>query len=348
MSCFDLRVYLPSRLIPSHSTPSAPKRSRRARSHNAALPNEDLSASKRRLVCIRRQEASIRLEVGFRSRTGWQLLASSPLNQDSLAVILPLPDPHQSVSLFAVFDAHGKNGHRMSAFVAQHFTRQFQAALSHKSTSISKALQYSCRQTAASVKASALESFMTGTTLAAAIVHKGSITCANLGDSRVVVATVRNGIIVPISLTEDHIPEVPRERKRIESAGGRVERWTPANLDTGPARIWLKDKRLPGLSVSRVIGDTILSGIVSSEPEITSYKLTEQDQFIIVATDGIWNVMSNQDVVQFIAAHGEKSAQRISEALVRRAAAQWFANGGETIDDISAIVVRLRWPRQSW
>lgn len=346
MSCFDLRVYFPSRVSPgappSRKAPVLPPR--RAHTHRTLVPEEDRNASKRRLVCIRRQEATLRLHVGFKSRTGWQLLSNSPYNQDALAVLLPLPDPLQAVSLFAVFDAHGRNGHRMSAFVAQRFTREFRSSLSHKYSTVATALQHSCRRTAASIRDAALDSLMTGTTLAAAVVHEGYVTCANLGDSRIIVATLRNGGLVPVALTEDHAPEVPRERKRIESAGGRVERWTPSGVDTGPPRVWLKDKRLPGLSISRAIGDTILSGIVTSEPDITAYSLSEQDQFLIVATDGIWNVMTNQDVVQFVSAHANNSPQRITEALVRHAATRWFANGGDTIDDISAIVVKLHWP----
>lgn len=129
----------------------------------------------------------------------------------------------------------------------------------------------------------------------------------------------------------------------MEAAGGRVEKWGPKNVDTGPARIWLKEKRLPGLSISRSIGDSILNGIVISEPDISSYKLSTNDKFIVVASDGIWNVMTNEQVVQFVATRSHKSAQRVAEALVRHAATLWHANDADSIDDISVIVVWLKW-----
>lgn len=184
---------------------------------------------------------------------------------------------------------------------------------------------------------------MTGTTAAIAVVRGRTLTTANIGDSRIVIGMRKNGLVVPLPLTRDHLPEDPRERKRIEEAGGRVESWTPAGLDTGPPRVWLKEKRIPGLSVSRVIGDGILNGIVSSDPDMAVHTLTEDDRFMVVATDGVWGVMSNEEVVTFVAARDTETCQRISEELVRFAAERWFEDGGESIDDISAIVVRFNW-----
>lgn len=184
---------------------------------------------------------------------------------------------------------------------------------------------------------------MTGTTAAVAVVYEKDLICANVGDSRIVLGTLREGAVVPVALTDDHLPHLPVEKKRIEEAGGRVESWTPAGLDTGPPRVWLKERRLPGLSMSRVMGDSILEGIVSPEPEMTTHRLRETDRFVVVATDGIWGQMSNEEVVSFIDGMSHQPCQRIAESLVKHAAALWFDSGGESIDDISVILVLLKW-----
>lgn len=312
-----------------------------------ALPVEDLSATKRRLVVIRRQPdaAALNLQVGFKSRTGWQPLSISRENQDALALVLPLAEPLQDYSLFAVFDGHGRGGHRVSAYVAESLAAAFAAALAaDKTTPTELALRRACVRTSrALANNKGLDVAMTGTTAAVAVVHGRRLVCANVGDSRIIVATVRDGLLKPLVLTTDHVPSHPKEQARIEAAGGRVESWTPAGCDTGPPRVWLKERRIPGLSMSRVLGDSILDGIVTAEPELTAHVLAEEDRFIVVATDGIWGQMSNEDVVDFIAQHNSEPCQRIAEALVRHAASLWFDAGGESIDDISLILVRLNW-----
>lgn len=314
---------------------------------STTLPDEDLSATKRRLVCIRRQSenAAVHLQVGFKSRTGWRPFSISKENQDSLALMLPLPDPLAEYSIFGVFDGHGTAGHKVSSYVAEHVTTNFKIILgADRTLPAEAALRRACVQTNRVLLAQkALDVSMTGTTAAVAVVHERQLICANVGDSRIVVGTMRKGSHVPKVLTTDHVPSHPAERQRIEAAGGRVEKWAPAGLDTGPPRLWLKHKRLPGLLTSRVFGDLIVKHIASSEPEMTSHVLVEEDQFVVLATDGIWGQMSNEQVIDFIAVRRHVPCQKIAEALVKHAAMLWYEAGEESIDDISVILVLLKW-----
>lgn len=311
------------------------------------LPDEDLGATKRRLVCIRRQSdnAAVHLQVGFKLRTGWQPFGVNRKNQDSLALMLPLPDPLAEYSIFGVFDGHGTAGHKASSYVAENVVLQFKTIMgADKTVPAEVALWRACVRTNKALLAQkAFDVSMTGTTAAVAVVHGRRLICANVGDSRIVVGTVRKGTIVPLPLTTDHVPSHPVERRRIEAAGGRVEKWTPAGLDTGPPRLWLKHKRLPGLLTSRVFGDLIVKHIASSDPEMTSHLLVEEDQFVVLATDGIWGQMSNEQVVEFVAAHRHLPCQKIAEALVKHATMLWCEMGGESIDDISVILLLLNW-----
>lgn len=255
---------------------------------------------------------------------------------------------HQN-SFFAVFDGHGRAAHRVSAFVAQTLARQFSIALAatthhHHDLAIEIALRKACARTAKLLTANqAMDVHMTGTTASVAVVHGRKLVCANVGDSRIVLGTMRHALLTPLVLTTDHVPTEPAERQRIEAAGGRVECWSPAGCDTGPPRVWLKDRRIPGLSMSRAFGDSVLDGIVTADPQITAHALSEHDRFAVIATDGVWAVMTNEDVIEFVGDRLSMSCQTVAEELVKHAATLWFESGGESIDDISLILVGLNW-----
>ncbi|XP_019157286.1 PREDICTED: protein phosphatase 2C 37-like [Ipomoea nil] len=116
-----------------------------------------------------------------------------------------------------------------------------------------------------------------GSTAVAAVVTPDHIIVSNCGDSRAVLC--RNGVAIPLSV--DHKPDRPDELNRIEEAGGRVIYWD------GP-------RVLGVLAMSRAIGDNYLKPYVISEPEITITKRTAEDEFLILASDGLWDVVSNE------------------------------------------------------
>ncbi|XP_022752708.1 probable protein phosphatase 2C 24 [Durio zibethinus] len=115
-----------------------------------------------------------------------------------------------------------------------------------------------------------------GSTAVVAIVTPDKIVVANCGDSRAVLC--RNG--KPFPLSSDHKPDRPDELNRIEEAGGRVIYWD------GP-------RVLGVLAMSRAIGDNYLKPYVSCEPEVTITDRTAEDECLILASDGLWDVVSN-------------------------------------------------------
>ncbi|KAJ4842459.1 hypothetical protein Tsubulata_001813 [Turnera subulata] len=115
-----------------------------------------------------------------------------------------------------------------------------------------------------------------GSTAVVAIVTPDKIIVANCGDSRAVLC--RNG--KPVPLSSDHKPDRPDELSRIQEAGGRVIYWD------GP-------RVLGVLAMSRAIGDNYLKPYVSCEPEVTITDRTPEDDCIILASDGLWDVVSN-------------------------------------------------------
>ncbi|XP_042474852.1 probable protein phosphatase 2C 24 [Macadamia integrifolia] len=115
-----------------------------------------------------------------------------------------------------------------------------------------------------------------GSTAVVAIVTPDKIIVANCGDSRAVLS--RGG--KAITLSTDHKPDRPDELSRIETAGGRVIYWDVPRV-------------LGVLAMSRAIGDNYLKPFVISEPEVTITDRTEEDECLILASDGLWDVLSN-------------------------------------------------------
>ncbi|KAJ7975884.1 putative Protein phosphatase 2c [Quillaja saponaria] len=154
-----------------------------------------------------------------------------------------------------------------------------------------------------------------GSTASTALLLGDRIFVANVGDSRVVAC--RAGSAIPLS--NDHKPDRSDERQRIEQAGGFI--------------IWAGTWRVGGvLAVSRAFGDKLLKPYVVAEPEIQEEEIDAVD-FIIIASDGLWNVISNKDAVALI--ENITDAEVASKELIKEA----FVRGSS--DNITCVVVRF-------
>ncbi len=115
-------------------------------------------------------------------------------------------------------------------------------------------------------------------------------------------------------MSRDHKPEEPDEAARIRKCDGRIEQsrlqpgMVPAGYKTsagmfyGPKRVWLKNKQVPGLAMTRSIGDMSAASVgVTAEPEIKIFpNLSPSDKFLVIASDGIWDRLSNQEIMMTI------------------------------------------------
>jgi protein phosphatase 1B len=171
-----------------------------------------------------------------------------------------------------------------------------------------------------------------GTTAVAVFITPTHFICANAGDSRSCYCTTTQ----VIALSEDHKPCNESERNRIERAGGHVARGV---MGMGPMRVD------GDLAVSRGLGDfeyknnTSLGPCdqkVSCQPDITIKGRSNQDQLLIIACDGIWDVMSNNECCEAIRAllrEGEADMGNVVEELLDMCLEQ----GSK--DNMSAIIV---------
>jgi serine/threonine protein phosphatase PrpC len=142
-------------------------------------------------------------------------------------------------------------------------------------------------------------------------------------------------------LTIDHKPDLLHEYSRITSAGGRVFSVRYADGVVGPPRVWLGQANVPGLAMSRSIGDFVVhtAGVVST-PDISEMELdSDGDCMLIVATDGLWDQVSNSEAVNIAANHSE--AHEAVAALIDTARARWLERE-KNVDDITVCVIYLQ------
>jgi serine/threonine protein phosphatase PrpC len=178
-----------------------------------------------------------------------------------------------------------------------------------------------------------------GSTAVAVIIHVDedggkTLLSANIGDSRAVLS--RKGKAV--ELTRDHKPNDEREKARIRALGEDVE-WDPYG----------QLYRVRDLSLSRAIGDRFAKPAVSSEAEIKHFPLSEaEDEFIILASDGLWDVMSSQEAVDYVhqslcdpGSDDGKWNKNIPRRLVARKVANEALERGSA-DNVCVLVVWLR------
>lgn len=128
---------------------------------------------------------------------------------------------------------------------------------------------------------------VSGSTVAICLIRPGPVNgsrhlfVANVGDTRVVLAS-KGGKAE--RLTEDHNTDNPNEIKRIEAAGGFI----------------LRGRILGILSVARAIGDHTMKKYVISQPNTRQFEITGEHEFIIIACDGVWDVVEDQEAVELI------------------------------------------------
>ena len=188
-----------------------------------------------------------------------------------------------------------------------------------------------------------------GSTVCLSLLFNKNLICANLGDSRTILCSCSDKNEWKASqLTKDHKPTDKEEHKRIINSGGTVSRML--NLDkndeeVGPYRVWGKtQEKGPGLAMSRSIGDGMAKKLgVLGEPDIYEYNLNENDKFVICATDGVWEYLSNEEVMNIVKEsylNGDK-AEDACELLVKSATNIWKKENTKTIDDISCAILFL-------
>ncbi|CAK9163129.1 unnamed protein product [Ilex paraguariensis] len=219
------------------------------------------------------------------------------------------------LGLFAIYDGH--LGDNVPAYLQKHL---FPNILKERDfwTETHRSIAKAYERTDQAILSHSPDLGRGGSTAVTAILINGQkLWVANVGDSRAVLS--KRGQAIQMSI--DHEPNT--ERGSIENRGGFV-----SNMPGDVARVNGQ------LAVSRAFGDKNLKSHLSSDPDITDADIDDDTDFIILASDGLWKVMSNQEAVDI--AKKIKDPQKAAKQLVVEALHR------ESKDDISCIVVRFK------
>lgn len=282
------------------------------------------------------------LELCISSKAGGTHSRTKPQNQDA-GVGCKL-EAKQTSHLLLVCDGHGDWGHSISARIVDSLPKLLTEALNkcegQRFDGTIGALRDACLGANEDLRQSGSTCRASGSTCVAVLIQRNRLLCANVGDSRAVLGRITPAGCVPYSLSHDHKPDDPMERMRIEQAGGRVA--SESKQPYGSLRVWFPDEEGPGLAMSRAFGDFDAQeiGIVGT-PDITLTPRTDQDLCVVVASDGVWQYVSEAEAVELVeqaSLQGERA--QAAERLVELATQRWFAHESRR-DDITALVAFL-------
>jgi serine/threonine protein phosphatase PrpC len=255
--------------------------------------------------------------------------------------------PGEGFAFFGVFDGHG--GSAVAHFAAAKLYENCKLTGLNDDDAIEAALRNGFLKTHEQLTNEALEEFLKnqnfdsapidvndqGSTAVVAYTRHNSLYVANAGDARAVLS--RNGVAEDLS--EDHKPTTNKEKERLEKvqelqekAGGEV---------CGRIGDRIRSVKSPyAIAVSRALGDKNFNPCITPEPEITQTTLNALDSFLILACDGVWDVLTSQEAVDVVkAALGNKNTisnddcKKAAQALVKEALVR------NTTDNLTVIVV---------
>jgi len=261
-------------------------------------------------------------------------------------------------NIFGVLDGHGEYGHYASQFVSRFVVNRIKNNPSIKKCDEAKEIYKKLTSNGYEIIANIFtdadvqiqkEKFdctNSGTTCIIIIQLEEKIICANAGDSRGILILDKNDNDNLLNskiynLSYDCKPDLPNEKQRIYECGGCVEKATDENGEEGgPFRVWALGEEYPGLAMSRSIGDLDAKKIgVIPNPQIVEYTLCSESKYMMVASDGIWEFISNEEAMRI----GNKfylrnDAAGLCKELYEKSLNLWRKEDC-VVDDITLVVV---------
>ena len=279
-------------------------------------------------------------------------------NQDTLLSLTNI-NKIKDFNIFGVLDGHGPDGHHVSNFASDFIPSQIInhpeiKKLSDPELIYQKLKENNCQIITESflycdeeLKKAEFDAYSSGSTCIL-IIHIGvHILCANVGDSRAIVAYDDNkddqelNYLEHAQLSIDYKPDLEDEKNRILLSGGVVEQMeNQFGEGVGPFRVWAKGQNYPGLAMSRSIGDLKGKSIgVISEPGILEYDINETTKFIVIASDGVWEFMKNENVIEIGKNfYIDNDTSNICHKIVDTSASIWQSRD-VVMDDITVVVM---------
>ena len=269
-------------------------------------------------------------------------------NQDNYFIYKNFAD-HKDYIYMSVCDGHGIEGHFVSDFIKDALPYCMSENLKNTNILNEKELTHQIiTETFLDVNNMLvsnenINSLFSGSTCVSVIYTPERLIVPNIGDSRAVLARYDkiSKSYKAIDLSRDHKPTEKDESQRIYENDGRIQPFTEEGGEfVGPQRVWLKNEEVPGLAMTRSFGDRVAATVgVISEPEIKEFDFDENDKFMIIASDGIWEFISSQECVNIVKDFYEKNDLKgCADFLYEESSKRWLKEE-EVIDDTTLILV---------
>ncbi|KAI1136152.1 PP2C-domain-containing protein [Hypoxylon sp. FL0543] len=274
-----------------------------------------------------------RLIYGVSAMQGWRI-SMEDAHCTVLDLLTPQGDDEKKVhpsrlSFFGVFDGHG--GDKVAQFAGKNIHDILKKQDTFKAGNYEQSLKDTFLATDRAILSDPqYEEEVSGCTACCGLITSDKIYIANAGDSRSVLGV--KGRAKPLSF--DHKPQNEGEKARITAAGGFV--------DFG---------RVNGnLALSRAIGDFEFKKsaelspeqqIVTAYPDVVSHDISDDDEFLVIACDGIWDCQSSQAVVEFVrrGIAAKQDLDKICENMMDNCLASNSETGGVGCDNMTMIIV---------
>lgn len=293
------------------------------------------------------------LEYTFLTQKGYYPDSPDKENQDSFCISTQLQG-NPNVHFFGVYDGHGQFGSQCSNFVKDRLVDK----LSNDPVLLEDPVQaYNSAFSATNqeLRASEIDDSMSGTTAITVLVIGDTLYVANVGDSRAVLAVKDGDLIVAEDLSSDQTPFRRDEYERVKLCGARVlsvdqveglkdpdiQHWGDEESRGGdPPRLWVPNGMYPGTAFTRSIGDSLAETIgVIAMPEVKTVQLTPNHLFFVVASDGIFEFLTSQTVVDMAASY--TNPRDACAAIADESFKLWLELENRT-DDITIIIVHIK------
>ena len=337
------------------------------------------------VILIEDLEAFADLQLGKQGR-GESAASPPPTKQDFTGGGgdgEPTPPAPSPFLLCGVLDGHGQHGQVLVEWVKNVLPvllARERKLLSDPPHALTQAF-LKCQQGLAHVSRCGVDAMYSGTTASVALLRDGAVYCANVGDSRGVLVRRDpfSGHVSAMDLTKDHALTDAAERALVEARGAaQVRQLTLEGLhglaepvSVGPHRVFDGASNLPGLAMSRSLGDLCAHSLgVTPQPSIFEHVVQDLDVLLVLATDGVWEYFTSDEVAHFCwdylervhrdadasapkpgkaakAARGSSSvAEGLAAALSREAQVRWMQDENEeglvSIDDTSVAIILLK------
>ncbi|KAL4439608.1 hypothetical protein ABPG74_004010 [Tetrahymena malaccensis] len=320
---------IPNKIVGTHNRNNITPEQRRA-SQNELPKNNSFKMSldttqdtKEEPVKIRQGINVVKLKKidithSFRTKKG--VMSSNPKkqNQDSFFMSEKMSNKdYDQIYFLGVMDGHGTNGHFVSQFIKNNIIEEYKQQ--GEEISYAQRLINLTDSLNTKLSNSSIDCMFSGTTMISLLLlinqNNLKIFSCNCGDSRAIMGLLKSQTVTQqtkgkqnssinsyffevLELSRDHKPELPDEKERILQQNGRIDSYRDEfGNQLGPMRVWLKNENIPGLAMSRSIGDDVATSVgVTWEPEIKEFDI----QFVSINSQSQFNekITENQDMSQ--------------------------------------------------